>query len=139
MVRIGKEFVWEMSHRLPFHEGPCKNIHGHTYKMLLELVGEVNENRMLIDFYDIEKIVRPLLDKIDHSFLVDSNDDLMLNFLKENQFKYYEIDNFSTAEDMSAYFLEILKPEFQKFDNLKEMKIRVYETADAWAESESSL
>lgn len=139
MVRIGKEFVWEMSHRLPFHDGPCKNIHGHTYKMLLELEGEVNENRMLIDFYDIEKIVRPLLDKIDHAFLVDSKDDLMLNFLKENQFKYYEIDNFSTAEDMSTFFLEIFKPDFKKFSNLKTMKIRIYETSDAWAETETDL
>jgi len=139
MVRIGKEFVWEMSHRLPFHEGPCKNIHGHTYKMLLELVGEVNENRMLIDFYDIEQIVRPFLDKIDHAFLVDKKDDLMLNFLKENQFKYYEIENYSTAEDMSASFLEILKPDFQQFRNLKQIKIRIYETSDAWAESESEL
>lgn len=139
MVRIGKEFVWEMSHRLPFHEGPCKHIHGHTYKMLLELVGEVNENRMLIDFYDIEKIVRPLLNKVDHAFLVDKKDELMLNFLKENQFKYYEIENFSTAEDISLSFTELLKPEFQKFNNLKSLKIRIYETSDAWAETESVL
>lgn len=139
MVKIGKEFVWEMSHRLPFHEGACKNIHGHTYKMLLELEGEVNHNRMLIDFYDIEKIVRPLLNKIDHSFLVDKNDNLMLDFLKQNNFKYYEIDNFSTAEDMSYYFMNILKVDFQKFDNIKKMKVRIYETSDAWAESEIIL
>jgi 6-pyruvoyl-tetrahydropterin synthase len=94
---------------------------------------------MLIDFYDIEQIVRPFLDKIDHAFLVDKKDDLMLNFLKENQFKYYEIENYSTAEDMSASFLEILKPDFQQFRNLKQIKIRIYETSDAWAESESEL
>jgi len=56
-MRIAKEFVWEMSHRLPYHEGNCKNIHGHSYKMELSLEGEPNENGMLIDFYHIERIV----------------------------------------------------------------------------------
>lgn len=139
MVKIGKEFVWEMSHRLPFHAGPCKNIHGHSYKMRLELEGEPNHNRMLIDFYDIEAIVRPLLDKIDHSFIVDKNDTIMLPFLKENNFKHYEIDNFSTAEDMSYYFMESLKPEFQKYNNIRKLRVRIYETSDAWAESETEL
>lgn len=139
MVRIGKEFIWEMSHRLPFHEGPCKNIHGHSYKMLLELEGEVNLNRMLIDFYDIEKIVRPLIDKFDHAFIVDKEDKLMLNFLVQNGFKYYKISGLSTAEDLALYFLDELKKDFSKFSNLVKLKVRIYETQDAWAEVETKL
>jgi len=58
-TKISKEFKWEMSHRLPFHKGLCQNIHGHTYKLRLDLVGSLDENGMLIDFYDLEIITQP--------------------------------------------------------------------------------
>ena len=139
MVRIGKEYKWEMSHRLPFHEGDCINIHGHSYKMLVVLEGEVNKNKMLIDFYDIDKIVNPLLSRLDHAFLVDSNDNDMIDFLESKSFKKYEIDGFSTAEDISLYILNYLKPKIAEHKNINFVKIRIYETIDAWAESESKL
>lgn len=139
MVRIGKEYKWEMSHRLPFHEGDCINIHGHSYKMLVVLEGEVNDNKMLIDFYDIDKIVNPLLSQLDHAFLVDSNDSKVNNFLDSMGFKKYVIDDFSTAEDISKYILQYLKPKISEFSNISFMKIRIYETIDAWAESESKI
>lgn len=139
MVKLGKEFIWEMSHRLPFHEGPCKNIHGHSYKMLLQLEGDLGDNRMLIDFYDIERIVKPLIDKLDHAFVVDAEDKLMLDFLKENNFKYYTISKYSTAEDLSLHILEKTKDDFKALGNIKNMAIRVYETQDAWAEVSTEL
>lgn len=139
MVRIGKEYNWEMSHRLPFHEGDCINIHGHSYKMLVVLEGEVNENRMLIDFYDIDKLINPLLSQLDHAFLVDSNDTEIIDFLDSKGFKKYVMDDFSTAEDISKHILEYLKPKMSAFDNISFIKIRIYETIDAWAESESNL
>lgn len=139
MVRIGKEYKWEMSHRLPFHEGDCINIHGHSYKMLIVLEGVVNKNKMLIDFYDIDKVVNPLLSKLDHAFLVDSNDKKIIDFLNSNGFKNYEIEGFSTAEDISLYILNYLKPKISEHKNIKFMKVRIYETIDAWAESETKL
>jgi len=139
MVRIGKEYNWEMSHRLPFHKGDCINIHGHSYKMLVVLEGDVNENRMLIDFYDIDKLVNPLLSQLDHAFLVDSNDTEIIDFLDSKGFKKYVMNDFSTAEDISKYILEHLKPKMAEFDNISFMKIRIYETIDAWAESETKL
>jgi len=41
-MKIAKEFKWEMGHRLPEHFGQCKNIHGHSYKMLVEFEGEID-------------------------------------------------------------------------------------------------
>ena len=40
-MKIAKEFRWEMGHRLPEHFGLCKNIHGHSYKMIVEFEGEL--------------------------------------------------------------------------------------------------
>jgi hypothetical protein len=70
---------------------------------------------------------------------VDKNDKLMLDFLTQNGFKHYIIENFSTAEDMSYYFMETLVPQFKQHSNIKKLRVRVYETADAWAESETEL
>lgn len=139
-VKIGKDFIWEMAHRLPFHEAGCRNIHGHSYKMRVELTGSMNENSMILDFYDVAKVVQPLIDKIDHAFICDENDTLMLDFLKQNNFKYYLMNQkHTTAERMSIHFLQVFAPEFAKYENLDTVTVRVYETADAFAEVSTNL
>ena len=56
MIRITKEFKFEMAHALHGYDGLCKNIHGHSYRMIVEFEGELDEQGMVIDFYDVEKI-----------------------------------------------------------------------------------
>ena len=138
-TRIGKEFIWQMSHRLPFHNGVCKNIHGHSYQMRVEIEGEIDSNGMIMDYYDMDTIIAPLISKLDHSFCVNDDDTIMLNFLKENNFKYYVIPSTTTAENLAQYILDNVKPEFQKFKNLNKIKIRVNETDDVFAELETNL
>lgn len=134
MIKLGKDFLWEMSHRLPFHNGWCKNIHGHSYKMRVELVGELDNNGMLIDFYDIDKVVKPIIQMYDHSMLVDVNDETTLNFLKDNNFRYVAINFTSTSENIAINFANMFAEEFRKHSNIKELTVRIYETSDAFAE-----
>ena len=136
---IAKEFRWEMSHRLPFHTGDCKNIHGHSYKIRIELSGDADDNGMLLDYYDIEKIVMPLIRKLDHAFICNESDTIMLDFLTKNKFKHYIIKETTTAEHLAEYILNELAPEFKKNSNIEHIKIRVYETEDAYAEAEAKL
>lgn len=79
-MKISKEFRWEMGHRLPEHEGLCRNIHGHSYKMVLEIEGKVQKNGMIIDFYDLGKIVKPIIKNYDHAFMCYFKDMDMLLF-----------------------------------------------------------
>ena len=123
-----------MSHRLPFHTGPCKNIHGHSYKMFVILEGEPDSNSMVIDYYDIDRFIKPLLDGFDHSFVCDENDDLMISFLKDNGFKYHVIPYLTTSENLVTYMLELAEPHFSSFSNLSSLTIKLYETEDAYAE-----
>ncbi len=51
IMNISKEFNWDMSHRLPFHHGHCKNIHGHTYKLRVEIEGIMDKNGLVMDYY----------------------------------------------------------------------------------------
>ena len=61
-MKIAKEFRWEMGHRLKFHKGKCINLHGHSYKMMVEFTGDVDENGMVLDYYDVKEIISPLVD-----------------------------------------------------------------------------
>ena len=138
-IRIAKEFIWEMSHRLPFHNGDCKNIHGHTYKVRIEIEGETDSNGILIDYYDLSKIVAPVIHEMDHAFLVDENDELMMNFLSTNKFKHVVVPFTTTAENIAANLVETLKPRFLDHPNIDTLKIRFYETSDVFAELEIKI
>ena len=138
-VRIAKEFVWEMSHRLPFHHGGCKNIHGHSYKLRVEAKGETDENGMIMDYYDLANIIDPLIARFDHAFLVDNKDEVMIEFLKANDFKHFIVDCTTTAENIAEYILNYIKPEFLEYKNIETLKVRLHETYDVFAEIEIKL
>ena len=99
-MKISKEFRWEMGHRLPSHEGLCKNIHGHSYKMVVEITGEVNENSMIIDFYDLSIAVKPIIEELDHAFLCWENDSIVKEFLEKNKMKRVIVPYHSTVENI---------------------------------------
>ncbi len=70
---IAKLFEFDAAHKLPNHSGKCKNLHGHTYKLEISVSGKINEKGMVIDFHDLDKIVREnVLDILDHSYLNDT-------------------------------------------------------------------
>jgi len=108
-MKIAKEFTWEMGHCLPEHFGPCTNIHGHSYRMVVEFEGELNELGMVIDFYDVEKIISPILDKLDHAFMVKEDDDIVIDFLNKLNSKKVVVDFVATAENISKYLLEKIR------------------------------
>jgi len=137
-MKIAKEFRWEMGHRLPDHFGKCKNIHGHSYKMLVEFSGELDKNGMIIDYYDVEKIISPVIEKLDHAFMVNKNDKVVLEFLEKMDSKRVVVEFESTAENICKYLLnEISKTTLPK--NIKEIKVRVQETIEDYAEESLSL
>ncbi len=132
-MKVSKEFHWEMAHRLPFHQGRCKNLHGHSYKALIQFEGELDKNGMLIDFYDIYKIVNPIIDELDHSIICDRNDNELIEIAKKINERVVIIDKPTTAENISIYITErILNSNLP--DNLNHITVKVYETLDAFAE-----
>jgi 6-pyruvoyltetrahydropterin/6-carboxytetrahydropterin synthase len=134
-MKIAKEFRWEMGHRLPNHPGLCRNIHGHSYYMIVEIEGDVMENGMIIDFYDLGIIIKPLLGKLDHSFLVYSKDKKVLNFLKKNKMKMVVTDYLATVENICKDMVEKVVKEFRKkkFKNIELVTIKIYETPNSHA------
>jgi 6-pyruvoyltetrahydropterin/6-carboxytetrahydropterin synthase len=134
LTRISKSFRWEMAHRLPFHEGGCRNIHGHSYSMTVELAGVPNTNGMVMDYFDLVSIVEPFIKEIDHSFLCDRSDTIVKEFLLNSGFKAVFVDFPTTAENIAGWFFERLSVEFMPLKNIRELRIIVSETERTTAE-----
>lgn len=137
-MKIAKEFRWEMGHRLPDHFGQCKNIHGHSYKMLVEFEGELDKNEMIIDYYDVEKNINPIIEILDHAFMVNKEDKVVLDFLEKLNSKKVVVNFQSTAENICLYLLNEVKKASLP-ENVSRIKVRVYETPFDYAEETISL
>ncbi len=137
-MKIAKEFHWEMGHRLPEHFGKCKNIHGHSYKMIVEIEGDVLESGMVMDYYDLKKIVLPFVDELDHAFMVYKDDKQIINFLSEMNSKKLIVDFQSTVENICTYFLTRIKGAVIN-KNINRLTVRIYETHDDYAEESITL
>lgn len=79
-IRVTKEFYFETAHALYGYDGKCKNIHGHSYKLAVTVVGvpvnDVNhpKNGMVIDFGDLKRIVKTeVVDVFDHATIFNEN------------------------------------------------------------------
>ena len=80
MVRITKEFKFEMAHALHGYDGLCKNIHGHSYKLCVTVKGKIKNDKgnpkdgMVLDFDVLKSIVKPeIINKYDHSLVLNAN------------------------------------------------------------------
>lgn len=137
-MKIAKEFRWEMGHRLPEHFGLCKNIHGHSYKMIVEFEGELNKDQMVIDYYDVEKIINPIINQLDHAFMVNTNDKIVLDFLEKMNSKKVVVDFDATAENICKFLLSEISKSILP-ENINSVKVRVYETQFDYAEDTLQL
>jgi 6-pyruvoyltetrahydropterin/6-carboxytetrahydropterin synthase len=73
-VRLSRQFHFEASHALEHlpESHPCHPLHGHSYGVTVDVVGEVDETTgFLIDYADIHRAVKPTIDLLDHHHLND--------------------------------------------------------------------
>ncbi len=71
-MEIFKEFQFEAAHRLPrvAPNHKCARLHGHSFRVEVHVHGNVDENLgWVLDFGDIKKAMRPVLDEVDHRYL----------------------------------------------------------------------
>lgn len=122
MHLITSESSFDAAHFLTNYEGKCKNIHGHRWKVVVTIKGELT-NGMLVDFGDFKKDIKDLCDYFDHSFIVEKGSlDKKLFDLLNKQFVLRVVEFRTTAENFSKYIFE----EMSKKYSVKE--VCVYET-----------
>ncbi|MCX7920699.1 MAG: 6-carboxytetrahydropterin synthase [Clostridia bacterium] len=146
-ISISKEFTWDMAHMLSDHKGACKNLHGHTYRMQVQvsrvgnrLLGNTgHSDGMVMDFSDLKNIVKEkIVEPIDHSFMYwcNSNDPVeheLAELLRKNGRKVAVVNYRPTAEEMAYEFFKTLTEELKRVNIIVE-GIRVWETPTSFAE-----
>ena len=132
-VRIARIFHWEMGHRLPFHTGGCANIHGHSYRMWVEVEGLCDEHGMLIDYGDLKLAVQPLVEPFDHAFLCDDSDATMRDFLAAQGLKIFVVPFHTTAENIARYFVERIWEVLLPIGRISDVSVRLHETETSYA------
>jgi len=137
-MKIGKQFHWEMGHRLPFHDMGGANIHGHSYSMWVELEGGCDEHGMLLDYGIMKQHIQPVISELDHAFLCDENDGIMKPFLATTPFKVVYVPFTTTAEHISEYLLGRIWESLASFENIHRITLRLQETGNSYAEVSKS-
>ncbi len=79
-IRITKQFSFETGHALYGYDGKCRNVHGHSYKLSVTVIGSPIADTshvklgMVIDFGDLKKIVKEeIVDRFDHATVFNRN------------------------------------------------------------------
>ncbi|UOY09084.1 6-carboxytetrahydropterin synthase [Muricauda sp. SCSIO 64092] len=146
-IRITKEFTFETGHALYGYDGKCKNVHGHSYKLAVTVIGSpISDNNhvklgMVIDFGDLKKIVEEeIIDPFDHATVFNKNTP-HLKLAKELEGHGHKVilANYQpTSENMVLDFAEKIKARLPKNIGLHSLKLRETETAYAeWFASDN--
>ncbi|MCL6571863.1 MAG: 6-carboxytetrahydropterin synthase QueD [Bacillus sp. (in: Bacteria)] len=124
-VLVSKEFTFDSAHHLHCYEGKCKNLHGHTYKVIFGLSGYVDERGLMVDFGDIKEIWKNEIETfLDHKYLNESLPAMN-----------------TTAENIVVWIFEKMAEALktgvrcEKYIGARVEFVRLYETPTSYAEA----
>ncbi len=146
-IRITKQFSFETGHALYGYDGKCKNVHGHSYKLSVTVIGEPIADRnhvkfgMVIDFSDLKKIVKEeIVDQFDHATVFNETTP-HIELAKELQSRGHHVilvDYQPTSENMVVDFAKRIQSRLPNGIGLFSLKLQETETSFAeWFASDN--
>lgn len=134
MITATKTVWFDAAHVLSNHQGLCKNLHGHTYRVDISVTqAEDDVSDMVIDFKDLKKIATEIIcDRFDHAFVYNTKSEgekEIAAVVEKHGMRTVALPFRSTAENMAKMFFEELKARLPGVSSVK-----VWETADSCAE-----
>lgn len=106
---LKRVFTFDAAHNLVCYHGKCEALHGHTYKLVVTLKGEPDQEGMIIDFMEVKSVVsEKVINRLDHSYIND-------------------IISQPTAENIAKWIWEQVSPELQR-PNCSLWEIEIWET-----------
>lgn len=141
---ITKEIEIDMAHRVPSHNGKCRSVHGHRYRIEVGVDDKIviekgrSDEGMVIDFSDLKKIMMDEIDELyDHNSIFSAEDPI-LNLVGEIQRvtmqpkKIIIVGFIPTAENLARHWYEVLEPKLQEKD-IAIHHVKVWETPSSTA------
>ena len=139
-IRITKQFNFETGHALYGYDGKCKNVHGHSYKLSVTVIGKPITDTsnvkygMVIDFGDLKKIVKEqIVDIFDHATVFNKNTP-HIELANELQLRGHDVilvDYQPTSENMVIDFSNKIKNLLPENIELHSLKLQETETSFA--------
>ena len=134
MITVTKTVRFDAAHVLTNHQGLCKNLHGHTYRVDVSVAQAEDDGRdMVIDFKDLKTIANEVIcDRFDHAFIYNTEsagEKEIAAVVEKNGMRTVAIPFRSTAENLAKMFYNELKSRVPGLSAVK-----VWETADSSAE-----
>ncbi|MFD1887695.1 6-carboxytetrahydropterin synthase QueD [Paenibacillus wenxiniae] len=134
-VKVCKIFSFDSAHQLVNHKGKCANVHGHTYKLEVNLKAEPilsegsTDEGFVIDFSDLKAIVKEeVINEFDHAFIAQGNEP-SYETIKNSGSKVCLLGFRTTVENMATYICWKLAKR-----NLPVHSVKLWETPTGWAE-----
>jgi 6-pyruvoyltetrahydropterin/6-carboxytetrahydropterin synthase len=95
---VTKTFRFEAAHQLPWHQGKCRNLHGHSYRLEVSVAGPVGPQGIVIDFADVAAVVEAeIVARYDHTYLNDLMDNPTAELLAHEIWKTLEAAGLAIA------------------------------------------
>lgn len=130
MYCLKTENSFDAAHFLAGYQGKCRNIHGHRWRVVVEICGEELEDAgqmrgMLTDFKDLKEDVKRITEELDHALIYESGSlrEKTILALEEEEFCLIEVSFRPTAENFSRYFFEKMQEK-----GYSVYRVEVYET-----------
>ena len=146
-IRITKQFTFETGHALYGYDGKCRNVHGHSYKLSVTVIGSPITDTshvklgMVIDFGDLKKIVKEEVEDVfDHATVFNKNTPHMelAKELQERGHNVILVDYQPTSENMVIDFADKIKARLPKEISLFSLKLQETDTSYAeWFASDN--
>jgi len=134
MYYIKKTFKLPIAHRLMKNEDRCFHLHGHTFRIDVEVKSEkLDSNDMVIDFSCLKEIVNVDLDRFDHGLMINKEDFENVNKMSD---RIIIFDSDPTAEVLSKYLFEVIRKELSIWEGCEHVtlvSVTVFENEDSSA------
>ena len=140
-IRITKQFSFETGHALYGYDGKCRNVHGHSYKLSVTVIGQPITDTsnvkygMVIDFTDLKKIVKEeIVNVFDHATVFNKNTPHveLAKELEDRGHNVLLVDYQPTSEMMVIDFSKKIK--LRLAENIKLHSLKLQETETSFAE-----
>lgn len=108
---ITHSFTFEAAHKLPWHPGKCRELHGHGYRLEVTVEGPLTDDGIVMDFADLQdRVERDVIARYDHRYLNDLLDNPTAELIAQDIWQHLETGGTRVS------------------------RIRLWETPDSWVE-----
>jgi 6-pyruvoyltetrahydropterin/6-carboxytetrahydropterin synthase len=139
-IRVTKQFRFEAAHALKGYDGPCRNIHGHSYELSVTVIGSPIQDTksaklgMVMDFGDLKRMVKKeIIDPFDHALILNSTVETETLVPTTEPFTNVKLVSYQpTSENFLIDFAERIQKMLPSSIFLHSLRLR--ETATSYAE-----